>query len=161
MEIATVEPGDEFVAMGRLVALSYRRGRDVIDVAFEGDRPLLAEHQPTGDLFILDGPERRPPRRRHKHSSTKPARKRYEEINWGERAPEVGRVTIPRFDAGDEFVELGPLVCVTYESDKSGEPVHWFHEFEPELPTLAEHTASSNLAILGGSYQVTARGIVG
>jgi len=157
MEIATVDPGDEFVALGRLVSLAYSRKGAVMDVIFDPPegRPLLAEHQPSGDLFVLEGPEVKTKR------GTKGARKRYGEVNWRERPPKIGRVTIPRFAEGDEFTGLGPLVCVTYESDKSGELTHWFHEFEPELPILAEHADSGALAILGGTYEVTARGIVG
>jgi hypothetical protein len=55
--------------------------------------------------------------------------------------------------------ELGELVEVTYETAKDGEPYHWVHAFEEARPVLAY--GGNNLWILGGSYTVNRRGIVG
>jgi len=155
-DVAVIEDGDECPGLGRLVSLAYRRGDVVHEIEWKGRRPMLCEHMPTGDLVILDGEEFGNTTR-----ASKAARERYAVINWRARDPAAGGVLVPRFEEGDTFEELGELVCITYESDKSGELVHWFHAFEPHVPTLARHEESDALAIIGGDYKVTARGIVG
>lgn len=59
-----------------------------------------------------------------------------------------------------EVFELGTLSAVTYETTKGREHADWEHEFEGERPTL-NADRDGNLVILGGSYRVTPRGIVG
>lgn len=90
------------------------------------------------------------------------ARKRYRELNWGHREPVViDGMRVAVIESGDHLVALGRLVAVTYQSDKGGETEHWVHDFRDELPILAEHQPSGDLVIVGGSYRVTRRGIVG
>lgn len=146
--------GDEFIAMGHLVSLVYEDGPDVVRVEFPPPRPFLAEQHRTGDLFIVRGG------RAKRARAGAVSRKRYEQINWGERDPRVTVRNLPRVSFGESYAELGPLLEVTYESDKSGEVTHWVHAFEKPLPLLVEHEPSGGLFLLGGGYRVTSRGIV-
>ncbi len=59
-------------------------------------------------------------------------------------------------------VKLGELHSVTYRTKKRGEPVQLFeHEFEGKKPWLAMNVEDKRLHLLGGSYTVNSRGIVG
>ena len=59
-------------------------------------------------------------------------------------------------------VELGELVGLMYRSDKgqSGQPRTYIHRME-DPPHLVSNIEGTQLYIVGGSYQVTSRGIEG
>lgn len=59
-------------------------------------------------------------------------------------------------------VELGELVGLIYRSDKGqlGQPQTYIHRME-DPPRLVSNIEGTQLYIVGGSYQVTPRGIVG
>ena len=59
-------------------------------------------------------------------------------------------------------VELGELVGLMYRSDKGqpGQPRTYIHQME-DPPRLVSNIEGTQLYIVGGSYQVTARGIEG
>ena len=59
-------------------------------------------------------------------------------------------------------VELGELVGLMYRSDKGqpGQPRTYIHRME-NLPRLVSNIEGTQLYIVGGSYQVTSRGIEG
>ena len=59
-------------------------------------------------------------------------------------------------------VELGELVGVMYRSDKGrpGHPRTYIHRME-DPPRLVSNIEGTQLYIVGGSYQVTPRGIEG
>ena len=59
-------------------------------------------------------------------------------------------------------VELGELVGVMYRSDKGqpGQPRTYIHRME-DPPRLVSNVEGTQLYIVGGSYQVTSRGIEG
>ena len=59
-------------------------------------------------------------------------------------------------------VELGELVGVMYRSDKGqpGQPQTYIHRME-DPPRLVSNIEGTQLYIVGGSYQVTSRGIEG
>jgi hypothetical protein len=59
-------------------------------------------------------------------------------------------------------VELGELVGLMYRSDKGrpGQPRTYIHQME-DRPRLVSNIEGTQLYIVGGSYQVTARGIEG
>lgn len=59
-------------------------------------------------------------------------------------------------------VELGELVGVMYRSDKGqpGQPRTYIHRME-DPPRLVSNIGGTQLYIVGGSYQVTSRGIEG
>ena len=59
-------------------------------------------------------------------------------------------------------VELGELVGVMYRSDKGqpGQPRTYIHRME-DPPRLVSNIEGTQLYIVGGSYQVTSRGIEG
>lgn len=55
----------------------------------------------------------------------------------------------------------GHLLCqIDYESNKGGELVYWYHEFEPRFPTL-KIDPQGYPRIVGGGYRVERAGIVG
>jgi hypothetical protein len=59
-------------------------------------------------------------------------------------------------------VKLGRLHSVCYETHKRGESARLFeHEFEGERPWLAMDVDNQRLHLIGGSYSVEGRGIVG
>ncbi len=59
-------------------------------------------------------------------------------------------------------MKLGTLHSVCYQTKKKGEPVQLFeHEFEGKKPWLAMDVENKRLHLLGGSYTVNSRGIVG
>jgi hypothetical protein len=59
-------------------------------------------------------------------------------------------------------VELGELVGLMYRSDKGqlGQPRTYIHQME-DPPRLVSNIEGTQLYIVGGSYQVTPRGIEG
>jgi hypothetical protein len=59
-------------------------------------------------------------------------------------------------------VELGKLVGLMYRSDKGqpGQPRTYIHQME-DPPRLVSNIEGTQLYIVGGSYQVTPRGIEG
>jgi hypothetical protein len=59
-------------------------------------------------------------------------------------------------------VELGELVGLIYRSDKGqpGQPQTYIHRME-DPPRLVSNVEGTQLYIVGGSYQVTPRGIEG
>lgn len=70
----------------------------------------------------------------------------------------IGRKSMPSLVA-----QVGQLVELTYRSnkwDKNGIAVDYIHKFKEPLPVLVSD-ADGNLYIIGGSYKITADGIVG
>lgn len=86
----------------------------------------------------------------------------YRRSHWGKKAPRG----VTELDAPDPrqapIVALGRVVSIVYETKKGRdrELVEYEHEFEGTLPVLA-YNAKKRLLILGGSYRVESRGIVG
>jgi hypothetical protein len=58
-------------------------------------------------------------------------------------------------------VELGRLVALAYRSDKWVGRPHTFIHFMKDPPRLVCDVTGRRLFVVGGSYQVTARGIEG
>ncbi len=56
---------------------------------------------------------------------------------------------------------LGELARVEYDRIEDGEHVRRYHDFEDDRPLLAVDQDDHRLWIVGGSYTVTNRGIVG
>lgn len=89
----------------------------------------------------------------------------YRDLHWGRDPDRWAEVEDPRF-AGETLVALGELVSVTYRTEKGDEvETDWQHEFGddgegPDLPLLCVDGAG-HLAVLGGTYEINTRGIVG
>ena len=79
----------------------------------------------------------------------------------GFEPPHIVKVHHPRV-IPPVVVELGELVGVMYRSDKGhpGQPRTYFHRME-NPPRLVSNIEGTQLYIVGGSYQVTSRGIEG
>jgi hypothetical protein len=79
----------------------------------------------------------------------------------GFEPPQVVKVHHPRV-IPPVVVELGELVGVMYRSDKGqpGQPRTYIHRME-NPPRLVSNIEGTQLYIVGGSYQVTSRGIEG
>lgn len=90
--------------------------------------------------------------------SIEAADSRYKDFHWGQRSEhsQLHRHPIP----DPVMDQLGELVEVVYETSKGGSVYHWQHPFSAPRPVLA-YGSSENLWILGGSYRVNRRGIVG
>ena len=96
------------------------------------------------------------------------AGKAFKSFHWGDDPDAlVPTVAAARTRAGDVVVSIGELVSVVYETEKAGQLYDWEHEFEGERPELAHITdrsgnsKSPSLVIVGGTYKVNSRGIVG
>lgn len=89
------------------------------------------------------------------------ARLRYVLTHWGalgaDRHPREVRIANPSIP----FTELGELIAVTYRTTKRGDggEADYTHKFSRPRPTLGYH--EGGLAILGGGYRVTWKGIEG
>ena len=85
----------------------------------------------------------------------------YEDFHWGEKARKLAKRAIsPPPKVG---VKLGTLDAVVYTTRKGGERATWEHEFGEEggkKPDLVMDVENKRLHIVGGSYDVEARGIV-
>ena len=89
------------------------------------------------------------------------AAKFYEKFHWGNQPDNMIAAAAPTVQEGEILTALGPLIMVTYEATKGrGKPAWWEHSFEDQLPVLA-YTQAGRLVIVGGSYTVNRRGIVG
>lgn len=89
------------------------------------------------------------------------ARQLYEALHWG-IPPKRTRHVHTRQPA--HLAELGRLESVVYSTNKKGDgPSHYVHEFGEEggrKPRLAVDAETRDLVIVGGDYDVEARGIV-
>jgi len=88
----------------------------------------------------------------------------YRSLHWGARAPSSASEWMAP-DPRGVLVELGALLAVEYETDKTGDGVSVYrHEFGDRAgrgcPVLAV-TSDRRLVIAGGRYRVRDRGIVG
>lgn len=88
------------------------------------------------------------------------ADREYERFHWGRQAKEAVEVEVASVQDGDALIALGELRRVEYETQKGNEHAIYFHDFSRRLPHLAA-TLEGRLVIVGGSYRVTERGIVG
>lgn len=91
----------------------------------------------------------------------KRALRSYRITHWGKGgsdAPHVVRCADPT----GVLTHLGELRSVVYETDKAGDPpgTRYEHKFKSPLPELT-YSQGGLLAICGGAYRVTWRGIVG
>lgn len=86
----------------------------------------------------------------------------YKEFHWG-RDPDGARsVAVP--SSPKELVELGTLENVTYSTIKGDEDADYVHDFGTRgrgKPTLAYDPKTKSLHVVGGTYTVEDRGIVG
>lgn len=86
----------------------------------------------------------------------------YQDFHWGRSAGHIVEAHAPDArDYADGLVALGQLIEVVYRTRKGGEALtDYQHEFKKERPLLT-CTRSGHLVIVGGSYSITPRGIVG
>lgn len=98
------------------------------------------------------------PRRKRTRRRNPPG---YRALHWGDGGGRRFEADVP--DAGDntELVVLGKLAEITYRTTKGGESADWTHDFEGRLPLLCVGKEDGRLYVVGGSYRVTERGIVG
>ena len=85
----------------------------------------------------------------------------YESLHWGipSKRTRTVRTRVPK-----ELAELGRLESITYSTNKRGDGLsHYVHEFGEEggrKPRLAVDADTRDLLIVGGDYDVQAKGIV-
>lgn len=79
-------------------------------------------------------------------------------LAWsGHSAHKVSRVTHKPIKAG---FEIGPLLGVMYRAKRDGETLNYRHMFkQSSRPLLVSNSDGSQIAIVGGRYQFTDRGI--
>ena len=82
----------------------------------------------------------------------------YEDMHWGERPDAIIEVDDDRF-SGETLVSLGELAYVGYRTRKGGEDAIYHHDFED--PPLLAVDRDRKLTVIGGTYNVNRRGIVG
>jgi len=91
--------------------------------------------------------------------TSKEARREYERVHWGDKGT---RPSIPgRVFAGGRVRIIGTIRSVVYTTQKGGDAdlTDYDHAFEGERPVLGK--SDGLFVILGGSYRVEPRGIVG
>lgn len=116
-----------------------------------------------GGLYYVTRHERRGGTQRNPDGEIIDEAKRlFEGFHWGRPAR---RVRTMRADKPPRaLVELGKLESVTYATTKGKQRAKWAHEFAEDggrKPVLAMDADSKRLHIVGGSYTVEDRGIVG
>jgi hypothetical protein len=84
----------------------------------------------------------------------------YDYMHWGDDPDGIVVAEAPLVLPGESLAELGELEIVEYSASKGGRHYQWWHEFEGEKPRLCV-TEARELVVVGGSYTVTERGIVG
>jgi hypothetical protein len=84
----------------------------------------------------------------------------YRAFHWGDEPDAIVHARAPVVTPKMVLTELGTLVWVVYETAKGGETYEWEHPFEGTRPVLAS-TPGGRLVVVGGSYRITPRGIVG
>jgi hypothetical protein len=111
-------------------------------------------------------PARRSRRRRSSIPNSPEAQKaarEWQAFHWGREPKSARRMRVP--DAPETLVKLGDLESVVYKTRKGSEPVtHYHHEFAEgggRKPTLAMDPRTRRLHVVGGTYSVGWRGIVG
>lgn len=82
----------------------------------------------------------------------------FKEFHWGDPPDRIGWADDPRYE-GETLVQLGKMSEVAYTTNKGGEVFEFVHRFD-DPPCLCADSAG-RLAIVGGTYQVTKRGIEG
>jgi hypothetical protein len=87
------------------------------------------------------------------------AEEAYRETHWGDEGE--GEAISTDIEVPRVLHALGELARVEYDTRKGDETARYYHDFEQERPTLAVNPATGDLWIVGGDYDVTARGIVG
>lgn len=88
------------------------------------------------------------------------ARRDFKAFHWGNKSTEILAASVPDIRPGDVLVVLGELATVEYDTAKGDEDGRYVHPFEDDRPLLC-CTKEGRLVIVGGSYRVTPRGIVG
>jgi hypothetical protein len=84
----------------------------------------------------------------------------FKRFHWDDEAREIIEATAPGVPRGAVLYQLGELVQIVYRASKAGDVFDWEHDFKTPRPALAA-TRAGGLVIVGGSYSVTDRGIVG
>lgn len=84
----------------------------------------------------------------------------YRSFHWGLEPDELTLGPVADLRPGDPVWALGELADLTYLATKGRTRALWCHAFEKPRPVLASSVAG-RLAIVGGDYRVTRRGIVG
>ena len=84
----------------------------------------------------------------------------YDEIRWGQKPDALFASSAPLVLPGETLTELGVFEHVEYSGSKGGRNYVWTHGFDPDKPRLCVNS-EQKLVVVGGSYRVTERGIVG
>jgi len=85
----------------------------------------------------------------------------YTDLHWGRAPDRVEEVDAPGLE-GRTLVQLGDLEYVGYFAEKGEEAAIWHHEFDAaDRPRLSVDEERGSLHLIGGSYTVDPRGIVG
>lgn len=113
------------------------------------------------DTPIEENPARRNRKNPSLPAAVRRAKAEYEAKHWGNPARGASLVNVPA--PKGPLVEMGTLKSVTYETDKKGDgPSFYVHDFEGKRPKLAfDGAKKKRLFIVGGTYDVKNRGIVG
>ena len=93
-------------------------------------------------------------------SRRKKAAEAFKKFHWGDESSGETRVDAPRIDETTVLYELWTLASISYVTEKNGTHAEWSHDFENEEPRLCA-TPEGQLVIVGGTYTITGRGIVG
>jgi hypothetical protein len=151
--------------LGELVELVYIRVGTTVakKQTFKRPRPRLASN-PAGDLVVVEVARARVGVKKVaaqvSAKALKQAEADYRGFHWGDEPTwEVG-AQAPAVRAKESLTVKGEILDVVYKTAKAGEVYEWTHRFKTPRPVLAQ-TKAGGLVIVGGSYFVEDRGIVG
>ena len=88
--------------------------------------------------------------------------KAYKQFHWGNLSKKTRAISVA--PTPKELVDLGTLENITYGTKKGGEDADYTHDFGKRgrgKPRLAYDPTAKALHIVGGTYTVEDRGIVG
>lgn len=90
----------------------------------------------------------------------------YRALHWGRGGEGFSHASVPdpARDNPDGLVLIGELSVVEYITRKGFDPaegVEYVHEFEGRLPKLYVGRNDGRLYVVGGTYRVSAHGIIG
>jgi hypothetical protein len=113
--------------------------------------------------WLQSKPRTNPSRKRRKKKALRgnpgKAVQQYQGFHWGKAPNKISRVKPAK--RPKKLVGLGQLEAVIYRSDKNDGKHDYIHHFKGQKPLLAMDSDNTRLHLVGGSYTVEDRGIVG
>lgn len=153
------------IELGKLVRLVFAPTNGARTQKYDFHEPLLPvlAYEPETQLLLILSSKAHPTRAARLTAKGRAAVERYQRDHWGERGPSPVVRRLAAADPRRPARALGALQRVVYRTRKGGdeELTDYHHDFDEPRPMLALEPETQLLLILGGTYRVETRGIVG